>query len=119
MSLQYLITVPELLSDSPSLQEILWNFYRFNDKKERLTLWDHPYFYAELSTSLQEYGDSLKIDPTEDFRHADKFHVLTVKPEFVYITIDRVSQSSGSLSCPRDAILLKGFGIFFCYFRCF
>ena len=109
---QYLIPVPEVLSDSPSLQEILWNFCRFKDEKQRLTLRDNPHFYTKLPTLPEEYGDTLKIDPTEDFRHANKFYVLTDKPELVHIVTDRFSRSYGNIWCPQNAIIFKGLGHF-------
>ena len=102
----------EMLSDSSSLQEILWNFCRFKDDKERLTLRDNPHFYAELPMSPEAYGDSIKIDPTEDFRHSDKFYVLTDKPELVYIMTDQELQSLGNFWCPQNAIIFKGSAIF-------
>ena len=118
---QYLIPVTEVLSDSPSLQEILWNFTHFQDEKKRLTLTENPHFYAELPTSPEGYGDSLKIDPTEDFRHSHKFYVLTDNPELVHIMNDRcgVSQSFGNFWCPQNAIIFKGLGVLFCLFPCF
>ena len=98
----------EMLSDSSSLQEILWNFCRFKDGKERLTLRDNPHFYAELPMSPEVYDDSIKIDPTEDFRHADKFYVLTDKPELVHIMTDQELQSLGNFWCPKNTIIFKG-----------
>ena len=105
--------MPEVLSNEPSLQEILWNFSRFKDEKQRLTLGDNPHFYSELPTSLEAYMDSLEIDPTDDFWHADKFYVLTDKPEPLYIVTDRSSQSFGNFWRPQNAIIFKGFGVFF------
>ena len=104
-----------MLSDSPSLQEILWNFSRFKDEKKRLTLRDNPHFYAELPTSPEAYGDSVKIDPTEDFRHANKFYVLTDKPELVYIMTDQVSQSFGNFWCPKMLSFSKVWASCFCF----
>ena len=111
--LQYLIIVLERLSDCPSVQEILWNFSHYKDEQKRLTLSENPHFYAELPTSPEEYGDSLKIDPTEDFRHADKFYVLIDKPELVHIVTDRVSQCFGNFWCLKNAFIFKGLGVFF------
>jgi hypothetical protein len=105
-------SVPEVLSDSPSLQEILWNFSYFKDEKQRLTLRRNPHFYTELPTSPEAYGDSIKIDPTEDFQHADEFYVLTDKPEPVYIMTDRVSRSFGNIWCPKIAVIFKGLSVF-------
>jgi hypothetical protein len=105
--------MPEVLSDSSSLREILWNFSRFKDEKQRLTLRQNPHFYAELPTSPEAYDDSIKIDPTEDFQHADEFYVLTDNPEPVYIMTDQVSRSFGNFWCPNIAIIFKGLSILF------
>ena len=108
--------MPEVLSNRPSLQEILWNFSRFKDEKQRLTLGDNPHFYSELPTSLEAYTDGLEIDPTDDFRHADEFYVLTDKPEPLYIVTDWGAQSFGNFWRPQIAIIFKGFGVSFFYF---
>jgi hypothetical protein len=111
--------VPELLSSNPSLQDILWNFSRFKDKKQRLTLRENPHFYAELPTSPEAYGASLKIDPTEDFRHANKFYVLADKSELVYIMTDQVLQSFCNFWCTKDTIIFKGSNVLFFISPCF
>ena len=115
---QYLIPAPERLSYSPSIQEILWNFSRFKDEKRRLTLRENPHFYTELPTSLEAYGDSFKIYPTEEFRYTNtgKFYVLTNKPELVYIMTDQVLQSFGNFWFQMDAIIFKGLVVLFCLF---
>ena len=101
------------LSDNPSLQEILWNFSRIKDKDERLTLRENPHFYEKLPKSPDGYGDSLKIDPTEDFRHSNMFHVLTDKPEMVCIMTDQISRSFSNFWCPRTSIIFKGLCVLF------
>jgi hypothetical protein len=108
--------VPELLSNSPSIQEILWNFSRSKDEKRRLTLTENPHFYAELPTSPEAYGDSIRINPTEDFRYSGKFYVLVNKPELVYIVTDQILWSLGNFWCPNGAIIFKGLGVVFCLF---
>ena len=108
--------MPEVLSDSPSLQEILWNFSRFRDEKYRLTLRENPHFYEELPSSPEAYENSFEIYPTEDFRRADNFYVLTDKPEPVRIMTDQASQSFGNIWCPQNAIIFKGLGILFLFF---
>ena len=110
---QYLDSVLDTLSSSSSLQEVLWNFCCFKNDSKRLTLRDNPHFYAELPTSPDAYVDSLEIDPTEDFRHGNKFYVLSDKPEPVHIMTDQVSQSFGNIWCPKDAIIFKGLGVLF------
>ena len=103
--------MPDVLGDNPSLEEVLWNFSHFKDERRRLTLRKNPHFYAELPTSRKAYGDEFKIDPTEDFRHANEFYVLADKPELVHIMTDRISQSFGNFWCPKDAIIFKGLGV--------
>ena len=115
----YLTPVLEVLSNSPSLQEILWNFSRFKDEKYRLALRENPHFYAELPTSPEAYGNSVEIYPTEDFRHLDNIYVLIDKPQHVHIMTDQVSQSFGNIWCPQNAIVLKGLSILFLFFPLF
>ena len=104
----YLKLVPVVLSNSPSVQEILWIFSRFKDKKQRLTLRDNPHFYVNLPTTPEAYEDNVKIDPTEDFRHSNEFYVLSDKPELVHIMTDRDWLSVGNFWCPQSAIIFKG-----------
>lgn len=113
---QYLISVPEVISDNPSLQEILWNFSRLKNKKQRLTLSENPHFYADLPTSPEAYGDGVEIDPTEDFQHADTFYVLTDRPSLVCITTDQDTRYFGNFWCPQNAVIFKGLGILFYLF---
>jgi hypothetical protein len=110
-----------VLSNNPSLQEILWNFSRFNDEKKRLTLKENPHFYAELPNLPETDWAGVKIDPIEDFRHANNFYVLTDKPEPVHIMTDKDSQwqSFGNFWCPKNAITFKGLGILFVCFSFF
>ena len=119
MLLLHLILVPEMLSDRSNFQEVLWNFCRLSDKKKRLTLKENPYFYAELPTLLKAYNgesfwNSIKIDPTEDFRRGDKFYVLTDKQELIHImTGNKILQSFGNLWHSENEVILKGLGILF------
>ena len=111
--LLYLILVPVTLFKSPSVQEILHEFSLLKGKKGHLTLKDNPHFYAELPTLLKAHGGSVKIDPTEDFSHADKFYVLTDKQELVHIMTDnKILHSFGNLWRSGNAIIFKGSGIF-------
>ena len=107
----YLIPVLVVLSNRPTVQEILWNFSHFKDEKIRLTLTDNPHFYAKLPTSPEAYGDSIRIDPIEDFQHANKFYVLADKPELVRIMTDQDNQFFGNFWCAKKAIILKGLGV--------
>jgi hypothetical protein len=73
----------------------------------RLTLKENPHFYVHLPTSPQEYGSGFKIDPITDFRHADRFYVLTDRPSPVYIKTDQYSRCFGNFWCPNSAIIFK------------
>ena len=120
MLLLYLILAPVVLSDSPSLQEILWNFCRLKDRKERLTLQANPRFYVKLPALLKAHGDSVKIDPTEDFQHADNFYVLTDRRVVVHIMTDnKILHSFGNLWCSENTIIFKGSGVFLGVCPCF
>ena len=113
--LLYLILVPVTLSNKPSIQEILRGF-RFLRRGEngQLTLKDNPHFYAELPTLLKAHGEGVKIDPTEDFRHGDKFYVLTDKQELVHImTGNKILHSFGNLWRFENTIIFKGSGVVF------
>ena len=110
--LQYLILVPEYFSSPPTLQEILWNLCRIEDKKKRLTLKDNPHFYEQLPTLLKAHGDSVKIDPTKRFWE-HKLYVLTDKQELVHvITGNKILHSFGNWWRSENTITLKGTGIF-------
>ena len=113
---QYLISVLEVISDNPSLQEILWNFSRFRNKRQRLTLRENPHFYADLPTLSEAYKDGVEIDPTEDFQHADIFYVLTDRPSLVCITTDQDTRHFGNFWCPQNAVIFKGMGVLFYLF---
>ena len=115
MSLPVSNPVSVRLSDNPSLQEVLWKFIRVKDKKKRLTLRENPHFYEKLPKSPEGYGDSLKIEPTKDFRHASEFHVLADKPEMVCIMIDQISRFFGNFWCPTTSIIFKGLCVFFLF----
>ena len=104
-----------VLSNRPTFQEILWNFSHIKDERIRLTLTDNPHFYAKLPTSPEAYGDSVRIDPIEDFQHGNKFYVLTDKPELVHIMTDRDNQFFGNFWCAPNAIIFKGLGVFFLF----
>ena len=102
----------ELFEDIPSFPEVLWRFYRFEDTKKCLTIMDNPHFYAKLPESLEGYGAGIKIDPTGDLQHADKFYVLTDRPNLVYIMTDQVTLTFGNFWRSDNAVVFKGLSIF-------
>ena len=109
----------ELVYEGSAIQDILWNFYRFNDRKKCLTLMDNPHFYKELPKLLEEYGSKIEIDPTEDLWQADKFYVLTDRQELVYIMTDQVTLTFGNFWRSENALIFKGLIIFVVFLPCF
>jgi len=101
-----------VLNENPSLAEILWNFSRFKDER-RLTLKQNPHFYAHLPMSREAYGGGFKMEPTEDFRHADKFYVLTDRKGLTYFKTDQYTRCFGNFWCPNGAIIFKGEHVFY------
>jgi hypothetical protein len=116
---QYLTVVPEVLSDCPSIQEILWNFYHFEDEIQRLSVKDNPHFYTNLPSLPEEYVDDVEFDPTENFQHADdsrdEFFVLSDKPDPIHIMTNLNTWPFGNFWSPKDAIIFKGLGPFFVF----
>ena len=98
--------MPEMLNEDPSLAEILWNFSRFKDER-RLTLKQNPHFYARLPMSPEVYGGGFTMEPTEDFRHADKFYVLIDRQGLAYLNTDQYTGCFGNFWCPSGAIIFK------------
>ncbi len=62
-----LIRMPELLSRTAGIQEVLWNFAHLEDHK-RITLWENPHFYLGLPTSVDEYGSKFEKFPVDDWK---------------------------------------------------
>ena len=104
---QYLIQTPVVLNENPSSAEILWNFSRFKDQR-RLTLKQNPHFYTYLPASPEAYGGEFEIEPTENFRHANKFYVLMDRPGLAYVKTDQYSRCFGNFWCPNSAVIFKG-----------
>lgn len=102
-----------MLNESPSLEEILWNFRRIKDKRRRLTLKQNPHFYIHLPRSPDAYGGEFNLEPIENFQHPDKFYVLTDRPGLVYINTGQYSRCFGNFWCPNGAIIFKGSYVMF------
>ena len=96
-----------MVNENPTLAEILWNFSRFKDER-RLTLKQNPHFYTHLPMSREAYGGGFKMEPTEDFRHANKFYVLTDRQGLTYLKTGQYTRYFGNFWCPNGAIIFKG-----------
>jgi hypothetical protein len=112
--------IPEVLSQSSNMNEILWNFSRFKDGR-RLTLKDNPHFYEKLPTSEEKYEGQFRIDPIETFHH-DKISVLTDNPGLtgrVFLETAKEKRAFGNVWVPKNAIIFKGSWLFYIPFLTF
>ena len=109
----HLIPLSEILGNSPSLQEILWNFSCFKDERQCLTLSENPHFYTDLPTLPEAYDDRIEINSTDDFRHADIFYVLIDKPKPVLIKTNISRHFFSNFWYPHNVIIFKGLGAVF------
>ena len=84
--------------------EILWNFCRFKDKKERLRLSQNPQFYAPFPNFTNQFRE----EPTEDFK-VEKVYVLTDNPSRrVYLETARNRRAFGNVWSLNKVIIFKG-----------
>ena len=83
------------------------------DKRSHLALKENPHFYVNLPALLKAHGDSVKINPTEDFQPGDTFYVLTDRQEPVHVMIGNKLHSFGNLWRYKNTIIFKGSGNLF------
>ena len=101
--------IPEFLSESSDISEVLWNFSRFKGER-RLTLKDNPHFYEELPRSPEEYGDKFLMEPIETFMHK-RISVLTDnlgQAGQVFLKTAKKTRAFGNVCVPKNAIIFKG-----------
>lgn len=99
-------TMPEALCRSSNLNEVLWNFGRFKDKR-RLTLKQNPHFYDVLP---EKYGSNFRTDPIETFQR-ERISVLTDnsgQAGRVYIQVAKKTRVFGNVWALKDAFIFKG-----------
>ena len=119
----YLILMPARLKDHMIRPEIFWCFCQgFCHSKDKklvkknslipsicLTLKENPHFYVKLPSLLKAHGDSLEINPTEDFQQADRFYVLTDRQEPIHImTGNKILHSFSNVWCYNNTTIFKG-----------
>jgi hypothetical protein len=112
--------MPEVVSQSSNMNEILWNFSRFKDER-RLTLNDNPHFYEKLPTSTEKYEGQFRIDPIETFYH-DKISVLIDNPGLagrVFLETAKEKRAFGNVWVPENAIIFKSSWLFYIPFLTF
>ena len=100
------------------MKEILWNFSRLKGEK-RLSLKQNPHFYTHLPLSPEEYGGDFNMEPTEEFRHGNKFYVLNDREGLAYFQTDQYTQCFGNFWCPNGAIIFKGEHLLYLFFLFF
>jgi len=86
-----LIPVPEELKNDSKLEEILWNFSRF-DPERRLTLSQNPHFYNDLPTSSNANWKEFNAEATQENWHTyptKPICVLTNTPGRVFLELCR------------------------------
>lgn len=86
---RYPIPVPEILNNDSKLEEVLWNFCRF-DPSRRLTLSQNPHFYNDLPTSSNaNWGEfkSKAIEGNWHTYHPKPIFVLTNTPGRVFLEL--------------------------------
>ena len=101
--------IPEELSASSDLNEIMWNFSRCKDER-RLTLKDNPHFYKTFPTSAEHYGGRFRAIPVEAFLH-NRISVLTDNPRLtgrVFLETAKLKRVFGNVWVPGKAIIFKG-----------
>ena len=98
--------MPVALCRSSNLNEDLWNFGRFKDKR-RLTLKQNPHFYDVLP---EKYGRNFRTDPIETFQR-ERISVLTDnsgQAGRIYIQASKKSRVFGNVWALKDAFIFKG-----------
>jgi hypothetical protein len=99
-----------MLSQRSNLQEVLWNFSRYEGDK-CLTLNQNPHFYrlSDLPISPEAYVGDFKANPiaSDYFQHAE-ICVLTDRPGLVTLETDQGTQVFGNVWAPTDALIFKG-----------
>jgi len=78
---RYPIPVPEVLNNDSKLEEVLWNFSRF-DLERRLMLSQNPHFYNDLPTSSNANWGEFNANAIEG-----NWHTYHTKPIFVLTNI--------------------------------
>lgn len=111
VNLHYLILVTEVLSASPSISEILWNFNRF-EGQARITLEQNPHFYSSLPIDENAHTPWFNFSPIEDFgnqwRHLHTIYVLVDRPGRVFLETRVLNRSFGNVWMMNGSLIFKG-----------
>jgi hypothetical protein len=100
----------EVLTNDPSLEEILWNFSRYPDSGKRVTLMKNPhfYYYHDLPiTSSNTQPDGFPIDPMDCFQDVEDIYVLTSKPSRVFFELGKNSRAFDNFWRTNEIFIFK------------
>ena len=124
---RYLILVTEVLNNDSKIEEILWNFSRF-DHERRLTLSQNPHFYNDLPASSNANWGEFNTDATQENWHAYQTEpvpicVLTNTPGRVFLELCRKPRAFDNVWTANETLVFKSktpcFSFFFFYFDTF
>jgi hypothetical protein len=96
-----------MLGPHSDVSEVLWNFSRCKDPKERLTVKQNPQFYIRLPTLAEAYGGEFRMDPIETFQH-ERISVLSDSPGQVIFEAAGRKRVFGNVWALNDYIIFKG-----------
>ena len=110
--------MPEVLRNDTKLQEVLWNFIRF-DPNRRLTLSQNPHFYNHLPTPSSAKWGELDTRATEENWHTHDTQpicVLTNNPGRVFLELGPNPRAYDNVWDMNDTFIFKGacFSFIFC-----
>jgi hypothetical protein len=101
--------MPEVLRRAAELDEVLWNFSRFNDNR-RITLQDNPHFYLELPASVDAYTSEFRTLPVQDMQLISNstIYVLVDRPSRVFLETEEETRIFGNVYMLKDVMIFKG-----------
>ena len=105
----HLIRLPEVLNNDSKLQEILWNFSRF-DRERRLTLSQNPHFYNNLPTSPNANWSEFDSGATEEnwhTNHHQPIYVLTNTTGRVYLELGPNPRAFDNVWNTNETLIFK------------
>ncbi|KAI0286453.1 hypothetical protein BC826DRAFT_82072 [Russula brevipes] len=102
------VIVRQVLRRGAELDEVLWNFSRFNDNR-RITLQDNPHFYLELPTSADAYTGEFRTLPVQDMQLISNstVYVLVDRPIHVFLETEQETRIFGNVYMLKDVMIFK------------
>ena len=115
-----LIPVLEELNNNSKLEEILWNFSRF-DPERRLTLSQNPHFYNNFPTSSNANWKEFNATATQENWHTyptKPICVLTNTPGRVYLELCRNPRAFDNVWNANGTLIFKSMCLAFRFVFC-